>query len=368
MAKYERSEVQDPLQNDLDAGGNSLTNGGAVKTDEVRNTSYARPLWSTGDKTVTVGPSADYSSLQTAIYNELPMFNQHSLIFDIASGYDLSGEDVYIPPTISSRKSRSVTDDANDNIYIDGDSTNRPKLNSVWMDGLHGQTVALRSVEVTGTNSIDGEGASIVAQGCRGRVILYECTISAAATDGIISYSSDISIVSSLDLGSSITGNALSCKHMGNIFVEATVTGSVPTLAKVNPGYVYISQQSAPLGVTVTGDRHVALAGRIDEHYVTDGTTDFQNVTAASNGSVELTNRTIRLNANSAGQTINTLTGGQEGTRVTIRRGDDNFTLEDGTGNLQLDGNFSMDDPFDTIRLVQDGVGNWLELSRSNNG
>jgi hypothetical protein len=296
------------------------------------------------------------------------MFNQHSLVFDIASGYDLSGEDVYVPPAVSSRKSRSVTDDANDNVYIDGDSTNRPKLNSVWMDGLHGQTVALRSVEVTGVNPIDGENASIVAQGCRGRVILYECAISAAATDGIISYSSDVSIVSSLDLGTSITGNGLSCKHMGNIFVEASVTGSVPTLAKVNPGHVYVSQQSAPLNLTVTGERHVALAGRIEEHYVTDATTDFQNVTAASDGSVELVNRTIRLNPNSSGQTIDTLTGGQEGTRVTIRRGDNNYTLEDGTGNLQLDGNFTMDDAFDTIRLVQDGVGNWLEVSRSNNG
>jgi len=41
--------------------------------------------------------------------------------------------------------------------------------------------------------------------------------------------------------------------------------------------------------------------------------------------------------------------------------------MKDGTGNMQLAGDFSMDNTQDTIRLVYNGS-NWLEVSRSNNG
>jgi hypothetical protein len=44
--------------------------------------------------------------------------------------------------------------------------------------------------------------------------------------------------------------------------------------------------------------------------------------------------------------------------------------VKDGTGNILLNnvtGDFSMDNTADTMELIWNG-GNWLELSRSNNG
>lgn len=43
------------------------------------------------------------------------------------------------------------------------------------------------------------------------------------------------------------------------------------------------------------------------------------------------------------------------------------IVLKDGTGNLKLAGDMSLDNTEDTIRLIYNGT-NWLELSRSNNG
>ena len=40
---------------------------------------------------------------------------------------------------------------------------------------------------------------------------------------------------------------------------------------------------------------------------------------------------------------------------------------KDGTGNLKLAGDFTMDNTEDTLMLVYDGS-NWLEVTRSNNG
>ena len=62
---------------------------------------------------------------------------------------------------------------------------------------------------------------------------------------------------------------------------------------------------------------------------------------------------------------IHTIGGGQDGSILVLRC--QAAAAIDNTGNLRLRGNFTMDDPTDTLTLLKSGS-NWIELARSNNG
>lgn len=66
---------------------------------------------------------------------------------------------------------------------------------------------------------------------------------------------------------------------------------------------------------------------------------------------------------------LDTVNGGTEGDILVLRAEDSARTVvcKDGTGNLSLAGDFSLDHADDRILLQYDGE-NWCELSRSNNG
>ena len=67
--------------------------------------------------------------------------------------------------------------------------------------------------------------------------------------------------------------------------------------------------------------------------------------------------------------TLDTINGGIEGDFLLIRTASGGRvpTIEDGTGNIQLAGDFVMTSPFDMLLLVHNGS-TWAEVSRSDNG
>jgi len=78
----------------------------------------------------------------------------------------------------------------------------------------------------------------------------------------------------------------------------------------------------------------------------------------------------VDTEADAATDDLATINGAKYiGQRVTLVAIDGTRTVvcKDGTGNLQLNGDFSLDNSQDTITLVWNG-GNWLEVSRSDNG
>lgn len=77
----------------------------------------------------------------------------------------------------------------------------------------------------------------------------------------------------------------------------------------------------------------------------------------------------IDTEAAAATDDLDTINGGAEGDRVIVRAANAARTvvLKDGTGNLKLEGDCSLDNSEDTIELIHDGT-NWLEVCRSNNG
>ena len=81
------------------------------------------------------------------------------------------------------------------------------------------------------------------------------------------------------------------------------------------------------------------------------------------------TYHTIDTEADAASDDLDTISGGIEGDILVIRANNTARTVvaKDGTGNLALAGDFTMDNSEDSLTLLFDGS-NWLELSRSDNG
>lgn len=78
---------------------------------------------------------------------------------------------------------------------------------------------------------------------------------------------------------------------------------------------------------------------------------------------------TVDTEADAASDDLDTINGGADGMPLTLAANDAARTvvMKDGTGNLRLAGDFSMDNNQDTITLIYNGSA-WLETSRSDNG
>lgn len=77
----------------------------------------------------------------------------------------------------------------------------------------------------------------------------------------------------------------------------------------------------------------------------------------------------IDTEADASTDDLDTILGGGDGQTLIIRAISSTKTVvcKDGPGNLQLEGDMSLDNAQDTLSLIYDGT-NWLETSRSNNG
>lgn len=86
-----------------------------------------------------------------------------------------------------------------------------------------------------------------------------------------------------------------------------------------------------------------------------------------SGGAVTATGSYHRVDA-AAAANLDTINGGSEGDLLLLRcmSAARAITLRDNVGNLQLAGNFTLDNVQDTILLMRAG-NSWLEVSRSNN-
>lgn len=78
---------------------------------------------------------------------------------------------------------------------------------------------------------------------------------------------------------------------------------------------------------------------------------------------------TVDTEADAASDDLDTISGGVAGAMLVITAADSarSVVAKDGTGNLLLSGDFTMDNAEDTLTLLYNGS-NWLELSRSDNG
>ena len=90
-----------------------------------------------------------------------------------------------------------------------------------------------------------------------------------------------------------------------------------------------------------------------------------------STGAVTITTAYHRVDTQSdaASDDLDTVSGGTTGQILVLRAENDarSVVAKDGTGNLKLAGDCTLDNTEDTLTLIYNGT-NWLELSRSDNG
>ena len=97
---------------------------------------------------------------------------------------------------------------------------------------------------------------------------------------------------------------------------------------------------------------------------------DGSELTVAT-GAVTITTGYHRVDTESdaASDVLDTVSGGTTGQILVLRAENDarSVVAKDGTGNLKLAGDCTLDNTEDTLTLIYNGT-NWLELARSNNG
>jgi len=129
----------------------------------------------------------------------------------------------------------------------------------------------------------------------------------------------------------------------------------------------------ASAGVCSPADGHIAITNGTST--TTGGalsTPDAGELTIAT-GAVTATGtyHTIDTESDAASDDLDTINGGRDGQILVIQaeNGARTVVAKDGTGNLQLNGDFSLDNAQDTLTLMYSGaLTAWVELSRSDNG
>jgi len=115
----------------------------------------------------------------------------------------------------------------------------------------------------------------------------------------------------------------------------------------------------------ITGDNNVTGDAKISGDLALKSPTTL----TISSGEIKIT-KSYHLVAVEVGTTddLDTISGGQVGGLLVLQASTAAKTVvcKDGTGNLKLAGDFSLDNTQDSIYLIYDGS-NWIELSRSNN-
>lgn len=129
-----------------------------------------------------------------------------------------------------------------------------------------------------------------------------------------------------------------------------------PNLINIAPG--------SPYTIYVQSGARLALLGQFSLGAA--GTTK-----TIATGAITVTKsyHTVDTEAAAATDDLDTINGGSEGVTLVLRAANSARTVvvKDGTGNLRLAGDCSLDNAEDTITLIFDGT-NWLEVARSNNG
>jgi hypothetical protein len=199
-----------------------------------------------------------------------------------------------------------VTDTINSGIQVDSNST------TAW-------------VSITGNHTRDTGGRGILVDSAAGGLIVGNVIVNA-------------------------TGNSIDTQDINGLFLVAdnVVSGSLP-----------YSKSGTNNGLRV--ERNL---------FSTNLSGSAREVTIAAGAvTVHLDWHTIDTEANAASDDLDTINGGFDGAMVTFRASDSarDVVFKDSTGNMKLNGNFTLNNVEDTITLrYMNGI--WYEINRSDNG
>ena len=155
-------------------------------------------------------------------------------------------------------------------------------------------------------------------------------------------------------------------------FTQQVDLSDVIDAADVNEAYDEIEAIQTELGTDPAGTA-TDVKTRLDQSLDGAGNLELGLISALTiaSGGITITQNfhSISTESGDATDDLATISGGAEGFILVIRAGDPAKTVvvKDGTGNLLLAGDFTMDHDTDSLTLIRFNGSSWMELSRSNN-
>src|SRR3990167_7989353 len=251
LSSDERNSLRE-LNTEFSAAENFGTvNYNAPNGRKVRD----RPLFSSAQKTVTVGAGGtyDYETMQEAV-DDIPVFVNHD--YNIRPIDGTYPEDVIVPFFVSA-DSTDATDGPCETVSIFGNSSNR---NGVSVNSFHVvssigcQGVAIKYFNMLGFDPRSDENVSVAVYASNHPTIqsMNFSSVSASAHVGIMAYGSMVTLEGN-DFGNGVLQNAVSAKHGGVIYFNNNRNfGSVTdSLANIDAGQVHLNNDT--MGMTWVG-------------------------------------------------------------------------------------------------------------------
>ena len=149
----------------------------------------------------------------------------------------------------------------------------------------------------------------------------------------------------------------------------ARIEAEAPGGSDTDLAFYTVNGGSAGLAMRLDADGAATFSNGIDisSGFLTVG--DYSELTIAS-GVITVTAslHNVDTESDAATDDLDTINGGAEGTILHFSPTNASRTVvaKDGTGNLRLAGDFTMDNSTDVLTLIKTGS-NWFEVSRSNN-
>jgi hypothetical protein len=232
--------------------------GQSVFLDQAGVKAYQpRDLITTQEQTITADPAGDAITVTVQGTDhdvwvpDIPQIVAHQQFFDIPNG-DYSDISIFIPSfTVADQTlAESSLDGAVHGVHLQGDNTTPTNVtfqscNATGAVG--GQSPKIDGIQFTGADPFSDEDVSVIFYGCS-HPSIDDCSFAGStATNGIIPFSSSVSVEGSntgaTNLGADDLTNGVLPKHGGEVFevnggMTGTVTGHV---ARAPNGVVYLN-------------------------------------------------------------------------------------------------------------------------------
>lgn len=164
-------------------------------------------------------------------------------------------------------------------------------------------------------------------------------------------------------MGAEITDESLT--SAADFFFYDSVNSLYKIYMETGSGVIYFGS------FAITADATLVVDGANDLVTVAGKINTPNNAKTIAAGAITTTSGLciVDTEAAAASDDLDTINGGVDGMILVIRAANSARTVvaKDGTGNMKLAGDFSLDNAEDTLIMISDAT-NWYELSRSDNG
>jgi len=323
-------------------GGNIVNDNGTLFFSDIKGNQWTCSASNTADELIYIGGTVNVCSVNTFEISDIrPLGSGRFAKFHSTSASGASFNQIKI-------KDAGVEKSNNGFVSFRG-CTNSGVENVVFYD----MDVANPTIDTTLILFRDGYGGT----SSEGGYATYVQRNGGALNTGVYDIDCQSSQIYLERIGSRISGDGFKVNLNGSSSNRVLVQGyQFVTFDDYDNRYATIIDKSAGILTPYINPQKLVIG-------------DYSEKTIAS-GVITVTESFHQVDTQGDASTddLDTINGGEKGMSLTITAADGTRTVvaKDGTGNLRLAGDFSLDTQNDTLTLIYNGT-NWLEVSRSDN-